>query len=127
MFAAAAICCCTLAGCIEWTMNPQGGLHSIGLPFIPIWTAKDPPAPATPGEMGISPQDAAKMGGPVLVWPPVPPVTAFRYRYYQAGHNNCQNDLEKMLADRAANASGPAPYCTENPPEPLVKGSALLF
>jgi hypothetical protein len=78
--------------------------------------------------MGISPDEAAKLVGPVLVWPPVPPVTANRYRYYQAGHNNCQSDLQKMLADRAASsAAGPPPYCTENPPEPIVKGGALLF
>jgi hypothetical protein len=128
ILAVAAICCCALAGCLEWTQDPQGNLHSIGLPFLPIWTAKDPPAPPTPGEMGISPDEAVKIGGPVLVWPPIPPVTAYRYRYYQTGHNNCQNDLQKMLADRvASNANGPAPYCTENPPEPIVQGSALLF
>jgi len=36
--AVAAICCCALAGCVEWTLDQQSNLHSVGLPFLLIWS-----------------------------------------------------------------------------------------
>jgi len=109
-----AICSCALAGCVEWTQDPHGNLQSIGVPGLPLWQSKKPPEPLTPTEMGYTPEEASKLGGPILVLPPVPPLTVYRYRYYQIGQNNCNEDLKRMLAERAAsNATGLAPYCTE--------------
>jgi len=68
----------------------------------------------TPAEMGYTPEEAAKISGPILVEPPDSSSKTYRYRYYQTGQNNCQEDLQKMLAARAAsNATGIAPYCTD--------------
>jgi hypothetical protein len=109
----AAIWFCGLAGCFEWTEDPHGNLQSVGLPGLPVWKSKTPPAPMTPAEMGYTPEEAAKISGPILVEPPDESVKTYRYRYYQTGENNCQSDLQKMLAARAAsNATGIAPYCT---------------
>jgi len=78
--------------------------------------------------MGFTPEEASRISGPVLVEPPNSPNRNYRYRYYQTGHNNCQEDLQKMLADRAeSNATGPPPYCTDAPSAPLVKGSGLVL
>ena len=78
--------------------------------------------------MGFRPEEASKISGPVLVEPPNSSNQVYRYRYYQTGHNNCGEDLQKMLADRAAgNATGPAPYCTDNPSAPPIKGNAFVF
>jgi len=108
-----AIWCCGLAGCFEWTEDPHGNLQSVGLPGLPVWKSKTPPAPPTPAEMGYTPEEAAKLGGPILVEPPDASVKTYRYRYYQADQNNCQDDLQKMLSQRAASgATGPAPYCS---------------
>jgi hypothetical protein len=108
-----AICLCVLAGCFEWTEDPHGNLQSVGLPGLPVWKSKTPPTPPTPAEMGYTPEEASKLGGPILVEPPDATVKTYRYRYYQAEQNNCQEDLQKMLSARAASgASGPAPYCT---------------
>lgn len=139
-----AVCCCALLGCFEWTEDPHGNLQSVGVPGLPIWQSKKPPEPPTPTEMGYTPEEASKMGGPILVEPPVPPLKAYRYRYYQIGQNNCQSDLQKMLAERAASgATGLAPYCTETPSAttpsattpsdntvsspPASKGNAFVF
>jgi hypothetical protein len=112
---AIAICCCGLAACFEWTEDPHGNLQSVGVPGLPIWKSKTPPAPMTPAEMGFTPEEAAKMNGPIMVVPPDGSVKTYRYRYYQSGTNNCQEDLNKILAARAAsNATGPAPYCTDS-------------
>jgi hypothetical protein len=112
-------------------MDPQGNLLSVGIVGAPnLWQAKTASYGTlmTPTEAGFSPEEAAKMSGPVLVEPPNPPDLVYRYRYYQTGQNNCQSDLKKILADRVAtNATSPAPYCTDNPPAPTAKGSALLF
>jgi hypothetical protein len=125
---AVAICCCALAGCFQWTEDQHGNLQSVGVPGLPIWQSKKPPAPMTPSEMGFTSEEASKVSGPVLVEPPVPPVKVTRYRYYQTGQNNCQEDLKKMLAGRAASdATGPAPYCTETPTAPPSKGTAFVF
>jgi hypothetical protein len=122
------ICCCALAGCFTWTEDTHGNLQSVGVPGVPIWQSKTPPAPMTPSEMGFTPEEASKMSGPVLVEPPISPNTNYRYRYYQTGHNNCVEDLQKMLADRAASsATGPAPYCTDHPSAPTMKGSGLIL
>jgi hypothetical protein len=142
-----AICCCFLAGCFEWTEDSHGNLQSVGLPGLPVWKSKTPPAPPTPAEMGYTPEEAAKLGGPILVEPPDASVKTYRYRYYQSDQNTCRQDLQKMLADRAAsNATGPAPYCTDTssasspsasyqsaPPQaappapPTAKGSEFVF
>jgi hypothetical protein len=147
----AAIWFCGLAGCFEWTEDPHGNLQSVGLPGLPVWKSKTPPAPMTPAEMGYTPEEAAKLSGPILVEPPDASVKTYRYRYYQTGENNCQSDLQKMLAARAAsNATGIAPYCTTDassaaapsassspsassqaasppPPAPTAKGNEFVF
>ena len=139
--------CAMAAGCFEWTEDPHGNLQSVGLPGLPVWKSKTPPAPMTPAEMGYTPEEASKIGGPILVEPPDASFKNYRYRYYQAEQNNCQEDLRKMLADRAArNVTGPLPYCTDTasasssspssasaPPQsvpappPAAKGGAFVF
>ena len=120
-----AIWCCGLAGCFEWTEDPHGNLQSVGLPGLPVWTSKTPPAPMTPAEMGYTPEEASKMSGPILVEPPNGSVKMYRYRYYQTGQNNCQQDLQKMLAERAAsNATGAAPYCADSSGAPSALSSS---
>lgn len=140
----AAICCCALAGCFEWTEDPHGNLQSVGLPGLPVWKSKTPPAPLTPTEAGFTPEEASKVGGPVLVEPPTSSVKVYRYKYYQIGKNTCQEDLKQMLADRAASSeTGPEPFCTQttsstplsfppsssssSPMPPAVKGGAFVF
>ncbi len=124
----AAICCCALAGCFQWTEDQQGNLQSVGVPGLPIWQSKKPPAPINLTDMGLTPEEVSKVSGPVLVLPPVPPVKVTRYRYYQTGQNRCQEDLKKLLADRAASdATGQAPYCTETPTAPPSKRTAFVF
>ena len=123
-----AICCCALAGCFEWTEDQQGNLQSVGLPGVPIWKSKTPPAPLTPSEVGFTPAEASKVSEPVLVEPPDQSVKVYRYRYYQTGQNRCQEDLDKLLAERAeSSATGQAPYCTETPITPPAKGDAFIF
>lgn len=123
-----AICYCALAGCFQWTEDSKGNLQSVGVPGVPLWQSKKPPAPLSLSEMGFTPEEVSKVSGPVLVLPPVPPVKVTRYRYYQTGQNHCQEDLKKMLADRAESAAaGPAPFCTESPSAPPSKGTAFVF
>ncbi len=142
-----AIGICALAGCFERTEDPHGNLQSVGLPGLPAWKSKTPPAPMTPAEMGYTPEEASKIGGPILVEPPDASFKNYRYRYYQTEQNNCQEDLRKMLAERAANnVTGPLPYCTDTasasssspssasaPPQsvpaspPAAKGGAFVF
>jgi hypothetical protein len=123
-----AICCCALAGCVSWTEDQRGNLQSVGLPGVPIWKSKTPPAPLSLTDMGMTPEEASKVSGPVLVLPPDQSIKTTRYRYYQTDHNNCQQDLAKLLADRAAsNATGDPPYCTETPTAPVSKGNAFVF
>lgn len=142
-----AIWCCGLAGCFEWTEDPHGNLQSVGLPGLPVWKSKTPPTPMTPAEMGYTPEEASKISGPILVEPPDGSVKIYRYRYYQTGQNNCQEDLQKMLAARAAsNSTGLAPYCTDTssasspsasshtassppvpPQSPTAKGNEFVF
>jgi hypothetical protein len=124
---AAVICCCALAGCFDYTEDPQGNLQSVGVPGVPLWQSKKPPAPITPTELGMTPEEASKMSGPVLVMPPDQSSKATRYRFYQTGQNNCQQDLAKALADRPSSATGDPPYCTETPTAPAAKGSAFIF
>ncbi|GEM_PF-1196672 len=121
----------SLGGCFSWTEDSQGNLTSVGLPGVPIWQSSPYAAsaqPVRPTDLGFTQDEAAKLGGPVLVTPPAPPATAWRYRYYPAGQNQCQADLDKLMAQRAAmGATGPAPYCTDNPTAPPAKGSAFVF
>ena len=124
---AVAICCCALAGCFSWTEDQQGNLQSVGLPGVPLWKSKTPPKPISLTDMGMTPEEASKVSGPVLVLPPDQSSKTTRYRYYQTDHNNCQQDLAKLLAVRASDATGDPPYCTETPTAPVSKGNALIF
>lgn len=122
------ICACALSGCFEWTENSQGNLQSVGLPGIPIWKSSAPAPPLTPTDVGFTPAEAAKIGGLVLVEPPTPPSRIYRYRFYPAGHNNCESDLKKLLAQRSqSGATGSAPYCTDKPTGPGVQGNGFFF
>jgi len=118
---------CVLSGCFQWTEDSQGSLKSAGLPGLPIWQSKAPPAPVKPTDLGFTPEQASKLGGEVLVMPTANS-QAMRYQFYQVGENHCEGDLKKMLADRAQqNATDPPPYCTENPTQPTMKGNAFVF
>lgn len=121
---------CTMSGCFEWTHDPQGDTTSFGIPGAgaPIWQAKNNPPPLSPTDAGMTPEEAAKVGGPVLVWPPSATVKTWRYRYYLAGQNHCQDDLNKILADRAQNGeTGDTPYCSSAPGAPGNKAAFVLF
>ncbi len=81
----------------------------------------------TPTDFGFTPEEASKLGGAVLVMPTANS-RVFRYKYYQNGQNHCQDDLKKMLADRAQQgATDPEPYCTDNPTAPAPTGNAFVF
>lgn len=123
---AVAICCCALAGCFEWTEDSNGQLKSVGLPGIPVWQAKKPSAPNGLTDMGLTPDQAAKVSGPVLVVPPDSSNQLTRYHYYETGQNNCQQDLAKLQTGNGG-AGGQAPYCTETPAAPPSKGTAFVF
>ncbi|MGC1191613.1 MAG: hypothetical protein WA861_13535 [Candidatus Binatus sp.] len=123
---AVAICCCALAGCFEWTEDSNGQLKSVGLPGIPVWQAKKPSAPNGLTDMGLTPDQASKVSGPVLVVPPDSSNQLTRYHYYETGQNNCQQDLAKLQTGNGG-AGGQAPYCTETPAAPPSKGSAFVF
>lgn len=113
------LCGCVISSCVAWTENAQGNLQSVGLPGMPMWKSNQPPGPITPADVGIPPNEAAKIGGPVLVIPSTPPSRMYRYQFYTATQNTCEADLKKMLAERAqSGATGPAPYCTEHPTRP---------
>ncbi|MGH7781324.1 MAG: hypothetical protein ACREQR_16030 [Candidatus Binataceae bacterium] len=103
-------------------------MRSVGLPGIPVWQSKAPEPPLTTGALGLSPEEAAKLSKTVLVEPAAPPSRATGYRFYAKGQEHCQDDLRKLLADRAQrNETGPRPYCTDNPTAPGAKGSALIL
>jgi hypothetical protein len=122
------ICCCALAGCLEWTEDRNGQLKSVGLPGVPVWTAKKPPPPQGLTDMGLTPDQASKVSGPVLVVPPDQTSQVTRYHYYEAGQNNCQQDLAKLQAEKGgSNSGGQEPYCTETPAAPPSKGTAFVF
>ncbi|MGC2442572.1 hypothetical protein [Candidatus Binatus sp.] len=123
---AVAICCCALAGCFEWTEDSNGQLKSVGLPGIPVWQAKKPSAPNGLTDMGLTPDQASKVSGPVLVVPPDSSNQLTRYHYYETGQNNCQQDLAKLQTGNGG-AGGQAPYCTETPAAPPSKGTAFVF
>jgi hypothetical protein len=123
-----AICCCALAGCFEWTEDQNGNLKSVGLPGVPVWQAKKPSPPQGLTDMGLTPDQASKVSGPVLVVPPDQSNQLTRYRYYETGQNNCQQDLAKLQAEKGvSNSGGQAPYCTETPAAPPSKGTAFVF
>lgn len=116
------------SGCLEWSEDQQGNLRSVGAPGIPIWQSSKPAAPLSPSDLGIPPEEAAKFGGPVLVMPAASPSQAYHYRYYEAGQNHCQEDLEKLLELRAREqAAGPPPYCTDKPTAPENHGSGMIL
>ena len=58
-----------VAGCFEWSEDSKGNLQSVGLPGVPVWQSSAPPPPVSPAQMGFTPDEAAKMSGPVLVTP----------------------------------------------------------
>src|SRR5271163_3017755 len=122
-----AICCCTIAGCLNWTEDQAGNLQSVGVPGVPIWQSSKPPPPVTPAELGMTPEEASKVSGLVLVMPPDQSIKATRYHFYETGQNKCQEDLAKALAERPSNATGDPPYCTETPTAPASKGSAFIL
>ncbi len=120
-------CLFVLSGCFQWTEDSQGNLESAGLPGLPIWQSKKPPAPMRPTDFGFTPEQAAKMGGEVLVMPTANS-RVMRYQFYQTGQNHCQDDLKKLLADRARNGeAGPAPYCTDHSTMVPGKSNAFVF
>src|SRR5262249_35695316 len=63
---------CPLGGCLEWTEGPQGQVTSIGVPGAaqPVWHSQTNPTPITTADLGMSPEEAANVSGPVLVLPP---------------------------------------------------------
>ena len=66
------------------------------------------------------------MSGPVLVVPPDQQNQLTRYRYYETGQNNCQQDLAKLQAERGgSNSGGQAPYCTETPARASIEGDRI--
>jgi len=116
LLVAVAACCCLLAGCVEWTEGPNGNLDSVGLPGLPVWQAKEAGSSSmsTAPDIEISQTGTGDLGGPVLVIPPAESGKVARYRYYEASDNHCEDDLKKMLADRAPGASGSQPYCSDS-------------
>jgi hypothetical protein len=115
---------CMLAGCFEWTQDPQGHLQSVGLPGVPVWQSSAPP-PSLPTQLGFTPDEAAKMSGPVLVMPSAS--GSYRYRFYQAGQNHCAEDLQKMMAQRISTSTNdPVPYCSDNPTAPPPKSGTFF-
>ncbi len=94
---------------------------------MPVWQSSKPETPLT-ASMGFTPEEIAKLSKTVLVQPPTPPSIATHYRFYPKGHNQCLSDLQKLLGERAQhNETGPAPYCTDNPTGPHMKGSAMIL
>jgi hypothetical protein len=123
-----AICCCALGGCIQLSEDQQGNLQSVGMPGVPLWKSSKPPAPLKLTDMGMTPEEASRVSGAVLVLPPDQSMKATRYKYYRNGHNNCQQDLARLLADRASSkATGDPPYCTDTPVAPPTKTDAFVF
>jgi hypothetical protein len=119
------LCLCIMVGCFEWTEDPQGNLRSVGLPGIPVWQSHATPAPPSPTEIGLPPDEAARASGPVLVEPPDSTSRMWRYRYYPLGQNRCQIDLQKMLEERAQLGVGGAdPYCSARPSGASAGGKA---
>ncbi|HLW69181.1 MAG TPA: hypothetical protein VKS22_01025 [Candidatus Binataceae bacterium] len=115
-----------MVGCFEWSEDPQGHLHSVGLPGIPVWQSQATPAPLNPTDLGMSADEAAKMSGPILVEPPDSTSRMWRYRYYAKGQNRCEVDLQKLLEERAQLGIGGAdPYCSEHPPVPSASVNPL--
>jgi len=124
----ATVCCCALAGCFSWSEDQNGNLKSVGLPGIPVWQAKKPQPPQGLTDTGLTPDQASKVSGPVLVVPPDQTNQLTRYRYYETGQNDCQQDLAKLQAERGGNNSGgKTPYCTETPAASPSKGTAFVF
>ena len=119
------ICFFTLGGCFEWTEDSQGNLQSVGLPGVPVWQSSKAQAPLST-QLGMSPEESAKISGPVLVMPTA--AGPSRYRFYETGNNQCEQDLQRLMAQRAATpSSDPVPYCTTNPTAPPQQGSIFAF
>ncbi|MGH7812526.1 MAG: hypothetical protein ACREQI_00785 [Candidatus Binataceae bacterium] len=115
----AAIFMLALAGCFGWSEDSQGNMRSFDLMGAPVWQSSAPAPALNPTEMGMTPEEAARMGGPVLVMPPDSGYQGWRYRWYPKGNNHCQTDVQQLLeAPQWADAAGQKPYCTEHPTEP---------
>jgi hypothetical protein len=96
------------------------------MPGLNVWQSKAPPPAMTPADLGMTPDEAAKVSGLILVTPVG--TRNYRYQYYPTGQNHCEDDLKKLLAQRSqTNETGSAPYCTDNPTAPPTTGHALLF
>jgi hypothetical protein len=118
-----------LSGCIGYTTDSQGHLNSVGVPGAPqsMWQSNASAPAIKPTDLGMTPEQAANVGGPVLVVPTVDG-THWQYRFYNKGDNHCEEDLKKELAERASlGAGGPSPYCSENPTAPPNPGTRILF
>jgi hypothetical protein len=125
VFATLLLCQFGLTGCFTWTQDSQGNLQSVGLPGVPVWQSSAPPPAVSPTQMGFTPDEAAKMSGPVLVMPSAS--GAYRYRFYQTGQNHCAEDVQKLMASRAAYPTNdPVPYCTDKPTEPAAKAGSFM-
>jgi hypothetical protein len=128
MMALAILSSAFLAGCFQWTENPQGNVQSVSVAGAPVWQSKNASKPMTPAALGIPPDEAAKMGGPALVIPADSSNPQWRYRFYYENNNQCAADLAKQLAVRTQqNITGAAPFCSEAPPQPSLQGHGLLF
>jgi hypothetical protein len=105
-----------MSGCSAWTQDVQNKLPS---------DSSAPPPAATPTQLGFISDDAAPMAGPVLVIPSAS--GAYHYRFYQAGENHCTEDVQKLMASRAAYPTNdPAPYCSDKPTEPAAKTGSFM-
>ncbi|HKF29583.1 MAG TPA: hypothetical protein VKB29_10140, partial [Candidatus Binataceae bacterium] len=49
----------------------------------PVWHSQTNPTPITTADLGMSPEEAANVSGPVLVLPPTATVKSWQYRYCQ--------------------------------------------
>ena len=126
LLAGLTICLLMLAGCFEFTQDSQGNLQSVGLPGVPVWQSSKAQAPLTT-QLGMTPEESAKMSGPVLVMPTAG--GAYRYRFYETGENHCAEDVQKLMAARIANPTNdPVPYCTDKPSSPPPQsGNFFVF
>ena len=117
-----------LTGQFRWGEGSCAQRRRSECPEQPNPSGSRKPPPVTPTDLGVSPEEAAKVSGPVLVLPPTATVKSWQYRYCHTGQNHCQDDLPKLLAARVRNGeSGDAPYCTDSPTAPPSEGSFVVF
>ena len=114
------LCIIGLAGCFEWTQDSQGNLQSVGLPGVPVWESKRAATAGHSEHLGLHPG-----GGRANEWPGAGDplgVGPYHYRFYQTGQNHCAEDVQKIMAARAA-----YPYATiPRPTAPISRRCHLL-